>query len=94
MKNLFKAVFLIAIFLNASPCLSQETTTWKPVKRSFASLLDDGWRIVASNDMQWGDGMGSQLIVLYVLEKGSKYVRCEIVDPSINKAASTCLALN
>jgi hypothetical protein len=94
MKILSKSVFLIATFLIASPSLSQEPTTWKPVKRSLTSFLDDGWRIVNTNDMQWGEGMGSQLIVFFVLEKGGKYVRCEVVDPNINKAISTCLALN
>lgn len=93
-KSLLNSFLIFIGFLIMSPCLSQEVTMWKLVKRSLASFLDDGWHIVTSNDMQWGEGMGSQLIVTYVLEKGGKYIRCEVVDPSISKAASTCLALN
>lgn len=94
MKSIFKLALLIILLLSIQPCRSQEITNWKPIKKSLTAFLEDGWRIITSNDMQWGEGMASQLIVLFVLEKGGKYVRCEVIDPSANKATSVCLTLN
>ena len=71
-----------------------EPTLWKPLNKGVTTLLNEGWRIVTSNELQWEAAMDSQHVLSFILEKGGKYVRCEMVDPSPNKSLSNCMSLN
>lgn len=94
-----KLAYFIAtgfLLISMSPAVAQQlpqgqTTTWQPVKKPLDALLNDGWSIVSSTDV---NGL--------ILVKNGKWVQCTLVSLPTegrrleysDQVASLCHALN
>jgi hypothetical protein len=114
MKKFWKIpVAALAAFLLFSPDVvfaqgaNSEQTVWKPVDRSLAELLDDGWQLINQSSTRavtpfvYGPGPNPNFQgtdykeFTFTLKKNGKYIICLISSPSATEASySRCRAIN
>ncbi len=116
MKKFWKiSVAALAAFLLFSPDVvvaqgaNSEQTVWKPVDRSLAELLNDGWQLIQQSSTRavtpyvFAPRMSAATDIqgtdtsgfVFTLKKDGKYIVCIIRDPKPTEPSySRCRAIN